>query len=103
MIPDATAAADLAATLEAENAFDLANCQHQVRASTLIIAGGGDRFYSPELFTATAALIPNSQLRVFPRRGHITVTSDQRAQATIAGFLAHPDPRDPGSPDLTAN
>lgn len=88
MVPDATAAADLAATLEAENAFDLANCGRPIRATTLIIAGGKDRFYNPELLTDTAALIPNSQLQVFPRRGHITVTSDRRAQAMIAGFLA---------------
>jgi pimeloyl-ACP methyl ester carboxylesterase len=86
LIADPVAAADLAATLEAEDGFDLARCE-PIEATTLLIAGGRDRFYSPDLFTATAALIPNSQLRLFPRRGHITVATDRRARATAVGFL----------------
>jgi pimeloyl-ACP methyl ester carboxylesterase len=76
VIPTALAAADLAATIEAEDAFDLAACEHPIQARTLIIAGGRDRFYSADLFRETAALIPNSQLRVFPRRGHVGVIND---------------------------
>jgi pimeloyl-ACP methyl ester carboxylesterase len=81
-------AADLIATIGAEDGFDLAACEHPVQARTLIIAGGRDRFYSPGLFEETAALIPRSQLQLYPRRGHITVTRDQRATANLAGFLA---------------
>lgn len=88
VLGDATAVADLAGTLEAEDGFDLARCSHAIAAPTLIVAGGRDRFYSGELFAETAALIPTSHLRVFARRGHITVAGDPRAQATIAGFLS---------------
>jgi pimeloyl-ACP methyl ester carboxylesterase len=86
-IPTGGAAADLAATIEAEDSFDLAACEHAIQARTLIIGGGKDRFYGIDLFRETAALIPHSQLQMFPRRGHISVISDRRAQATIAGFL----------------
>lgn len=88
VVVDAAAAADLAATLEAEDGFDLAQCSKAIQAPTLIVAGGRDRYYSRELFAETAALIPNSQLRLFGRRGHMTVMNDPRAQATVAGFLS---------------
>jgi pimeloyl-ACP methyl ester carboxylesterase len=87
----AEAISDLAATIEAEDGFDLATCQNAIQARTLIIGGGKDRYYSAEQFSETAALIPHSQLQVFPQRGHISVSSDRRARAMIAGFLLAPD------------
>lgn len=81
-----TAAADLAVTVEAEDAFDLAG-RPTIQAPTLIVAGGRDRFYGPALFVETARLIPNRRLAVFPGRGHVGVVADRRARATIAGFL----------------
>jgi pimeloyl-ACP methyl ester carboxylesterase len=90
VVTSASAAADLAATLEAEDGFDLAACERPIEAKTLIIGGGRDRFYSADLFAETAALIPGSILRLFPRHGHIGVTGDGRAQAMLAGFLTAP-------------
>ena len=87
MVRTPPARADLLATLDAEDEFDLATCAGTIEATTLIVAGGRDRFYSPELFTETAALIPGSRLSVFDRRGHISVAQDRRALAQIAGFL----------------
>ncbi|MDQ2748697.1 MAG: alpha/beta hydrolase [Actinomycetota bacterium] len=89
---------DLAATIAAEDGFDLAKCHTQIQAPTLIIAGGRDRFYSPALFTETAQLIPNSQLRLFPHRGHLTVTRDRAALAALVGFLTWPVTADPDEP-----
>jgi pimeloyl-ACP methyl ester carboxylesterase len=80
--------ADMATTIEAEDAFDLARLP-AITAPTLIIAGGRDRFYSRALFEETAALISGSRLEVFERRGHITVLSWPRALATARGFLDH--------------
>ena len=82
-----TAPDDLAVTIEAEDGFDLATCARPIRADTLIVAGGRDRFYGRGLFEETAALIPGSELRIFPRRGHIGVTRDPAARAAIAAFL----------------
>ncbi len=81
------AAEDIAVTLEAEDGFDLAECEQRVEAKTLIVAGGRDRYYSPELFEHTAGLIPDSDLRVYEKRGHLGVLREQRAMSAIAAFL----------------
>src|SRR4051794_34001875 len=47
--------ADMATTIEVEDAFDLATCQSPIRAPTLILAGGADRFYGRELFVEPRA------------------------------------------------
>jgi pimeloyl-ACP methyl ester carboxylesterase len=83
--------ADMATTIEAEDAFDLATCRSPIRAPTLILAGGADRFYSPELFAETARLIPGSRLRVFERRGHVTVARHPEWSREIERFIAEGD------------
>ena len=83
--------ADLATTIEAEDAFDLATSRSPIRAPTLILAAGADRFYSPELFAETARLIPAGRLRVFERRGHITVTMHPEWAGEIERFIAESD------------
>jgi len=83
--------ADMATTIEAEDAFDLATCRSPIRAPTLILAGSADRFYSPELFAETARLIPGSRLRVFEGRGHITVARHPEWSREIDRFIAEAD------------
>ncbi len=83
--------ADMATTIEAEDAFDLAKCRSPIRAPTLILAGSADRFYSPELFAETARLIPGSRLRVFERRGHVTVARHPEWSREIEHFIAEGD------------
>ncbi len=82
---------DMATTIEAEDAFDLATCGSPIRAPTLILVGSEDRFYSPELFAETAGLIPGSRLRVFERRGDITVTTHREWSSEIECFIADGD------------
>jgi pimeloyl-ACP methyl ester carboxylesterase len=79
--------ADMATTIEAEDAFDLARCRNPISAPTLILAGGKDPFYSPALFAETARLIPSSRLRVFAARGHITVTTHPETTTEVQRFL----------------
>jgi pimeloyl-ACP methyl ester carboxylesterase len=78
---------DMATVIEAEDEFDLARLP-TVRAPTLLVGGGRDRFYDGELFEHTARLIPGCVLQMHPKRGHVTVLSDPRAVAQIRGFLA---------------
>ncbi|HUA72472.1 MAG TPA: alpha/beta fold hydrolase [Solirubrobacteraceae bacterium] len=78
---------DMATTIEAEDEFDLARCP-TIRSRTLLIAGGRDRFYEPELFEETARLIPGCRLSLHPGRGHITVTATPRTVAEALGFLS---------------
>jgi pimeloyl-ACP methyl ester carboxylesterase len=77
---------DMATTIEAEDEFDLAACP-TVRSPTLLIAGGRDRFYEPELFDETARLIPGCRLSLQTERGHMTVTGTPRTIAEALGFL----------------
>ena len=58
-----------------------------MRSPTLLIAGGRDRFYEPELFEETARLIPGCRLSLHPERGHVTVIGSPRAIAEALGFL----------------
>ena len=88
VIKNFAVAADLAATIAAEDGFDLAKCSGQIQAETLIIAGERDRLYGSAVFRETAALIPNSQLRLLPKRGHIGATRDRHALAQLAGFVS---------------
>ena len=79
--------ADMATTIEAEDAFDLAACP-EITAPTRILAGSEDRFYSPELFAETARLIPGSSLRVLEGRGHVTVSRHPEWAGEIERFVA---------------
>lgn len=83
--------ADMARTIEAEDGFDLSSCANPVRAPTLILAGYEDRFYGVDLFTETARLIPNSRLRLFDGRGHLTVSADPELAVEVEHFLASTD------------
>lgn len=86
IITNPQAAGDLATTLEAEDQFDLARCP-QIQAPTLIVGGGRDRFYTTQQFLETAALIPQSQVHVESRSGHMSVANSDRVQEVIAAFL----------------
>ena len=79
--------ADMATTIEAEDAFDLAHCP-PIQAPTLIVAGEQDRFYSHALFEETNRLIPASRLMLVPGRGHATVLFDAAYRREAPDFVA---------------
>jgi pimeloyl-ACP methyl ester carboxylesterase len=62
--------ADILATIHAEDGLDLSGRLHEISAPTLVIGGDRDAFYSPELFTETAAQIPHGRLLLYRGRGH---------------------------------
>ena len=88
LVRDARELDDMATTIEAEDAFDLATCTTPIAAPTLIVAGRDDRFYGPQLFEETARLIPRSELHLLPGRGHVSVTRDRRLRQALGAFLA---------------
>lgn len=88
LFPDRGGLDDMATTIEAEDRFDLARCSAAIRAPTLIVAGEEDRFYSPELFAETAALIPGGRLVLLPGKGHTTALADPRTVPEALRFLA---------------
>jgi pimeloyl-ACP methyl ester carboxylesterase len=77
---------DMATMAEAEDDFDLTRLP-TIQAPTLILGGERDRYYGPELFAETAALIPRSRVVIRPRRGHVSVLWSPRSRAEIHGFL----------------
>jgi pimeloyl-ACP methyl ester carboxylesterase len=91
LAPGADDLAAMATTIEAEDGFDLATCGSPIRAPTLILAGGADHWYTPELFAETARLIPGSRLRVFERRGHVAVIRHPEWSREIERFLGEGD------------
>lgn len=87
LIADEQGLADMATTIEAEDAFDLARCG-PIPAPALLLAGDDDRFYTPALFEETARLLPNGRLTLFAGRGHVTVTQDPLFDGEVRSFLS---------------
>lgn len=77
---------DMASMAEAEDDFDL-SALPRIEAPTLLVGGGRDRYYGPDLFEETAALIPGCQVEIRAGLGHITVMWHPRTLARIRLFL----------------
>lgn len=92
---------DMATMAEAEDEFDLAQLP-TIQAPTLILGGERDRYYGPELFAETAALIPHSRVVTRPRRGHVSVLWSPRLRAEIHGFLSAGVSSDPAQAETVA-
>jgi pimeloyl-ACP methyl ester carboxylesterase len=82
---------DMLVTVAAEDAFDACPELHRITASTLLVAGGRDRFYSPELFRETAERIPNARLALYQDKGRAGVLIHRPAFREIVAFLRADD------------
>ena len=82
---------DMLVTVAAEDTFDACPQLHRITAPTLLVAGGRDRYYSPELFRQTAELIPHGRLRLYPDKGHAGVLTHKPAIREIVAFLRADD------------
>jgi pimeloyl-ACP methyl ester carboxylesterase len=91
---------DMMATIHAEDAFNLRDRLHEISAATLVVGGERDAFYSEQLFTETAALIPNGRLLVYEGKGHLATSANRRTLIPdVFGFLDGPPPGgEAGSP-----
>jgi pimeloyl-ACP methyl ester carboxylesterase len=79
---------DMLVTVAAEDVFDACPQLHRIAAPTLLVAGGRDRFYTPELFRETAERIPGARLLLYPGKGHAGVMTHRPALREIIAFLA---------------
>jgi len=79
--------ADMIATIEAEDSFDVGERLDEISAPTLVVGGGRDRFYPPELFRETADRIPNARLRLYEDRAHGGTFADRRFGRDVVAFL----------------
>lgn len=87
IFPSHQAALDLAATLRAEDAFDISRYP-TITAPTLIVGGADDAYYPTEMFERTAELIPGSMLHIEPGRGHVAALGDAHIQQIVLTFLS---------------
>ena len=78
---------DMIATIEAEDVFDVGERLIEISAPSLVIGGGRDRFYPPELFRETASRIPNARLILYENRAHGGTFSDRRFGRDVVAFL----------------
>jgi pimeloyl-ACP methyl ester carboxylesterase len=78
---------DMLVTVAAEDSFDAAPELHRITAPTLLVAGGRDRFYTPELFGETADRISGARLALYQRKGHAGVITHRPAIREIIAFL----------------
>ncbi len=79
---------DMLATIYAEVGFDVTSQLNQIRAPSLLIAGGRDRAFPIDLMRATASGIPQCRLIVYPRAGHLGTMMNRRFGRDIATFLS---------------
>jgi pimeloyl-ACP methyl ester carboxylesterase len=82
---------DMLVTVAAEDSFDASPQLHRITAPTLLVAGGRDRFYSPELFRETAERIPKAHLRLYQGKGHAGVLTHKPAIRETVDFLRAED------------
>ena len=78
---------DMIATIMAEDTFDIGERLGEIRAPTLVIGGGRDRFYPTELFRETAERIPGARLILYESRAHGGTFADRRFGRDVVAFL----------------
>ncbi len=59
----------------------------EISAPTLVVGGGRDRFYPPELFRETANGIPDARLVLYQDRAHGGTFADRRFGRDVVAFL----------------
>ncbi|MER7756573.1 alpha/beta hydrolase [Kitasatospora sp. NPDC097643] len=75
---------DVKAMLLAEDAFDVRDRLAAVTAPTLLVCGGRDHMWPPEMFHETAAGIPGARLTCYPKRGHNLLAAPEFSTDVLA-------------------
>ena len=79
--------ADMLITIAAEDGFDAEPDLHRVQATTLVLGGTADPFYSEDLFRRTATAIPDGRAVIFPGKGHLYAATSKTAASIALGFI----------------
>ncbi|WP_223694196.1 alpha/beta fold hydrolase [Leifsonia poae] len=87
IVPQPDDPESLIALVRAEDAYDVLDGLHRVTAPTLILSGGRDVFYPPEVGRETARRLPRATHIVYPGRPHGGVPLHPHFAGDIAGFL----------------
>ena len=79
--------ADMVATIEAEDAFDVSDRLDAVAAPTLVVGGTRDGFYSVDLFRQTADGVRDGRLELLDGKGHVASVAGSAAPRIIHDFV----------------
>jgi pimeloyl-ACP methyl ester carboxylesterase len=80
--------ADVRTEVAAELAFDSRAVLPAVRVPVLLVSGGRDRFFPPDVIEQTAALIPDATVVRYARKGHLGTGTDTRVARDVLAFVA---------------
>jgi len=78
------------ATIDAECEFDVRTRLREITAPALVIGGGRDRAFPPDLVRETASGIPNARLVIYPGSGHLGALLHPRFGRDVSEFLNAP-------------
>ena len=93
MLPHHEAAlGDALVEVEAERACDARPLLPRIEAPTLVLAGDRDRIFPFDDVLAAARLVPDSEVRRFPGRGHVAMASSPRVSGEVLSFAARRGP-----------
>lgn len=83
-----TSGRDASNLMEAEDGFDIRHDLERITAPTLLIGGGRDGFYSPDLLAETADAIADADHVSLRWKGHLSAIAEPRVRELIRDFLA---------------
>lgn len=78
---------DMLVTMDAEDLFDVSDQLDRITAPTLVIGGGKDIGYSPELFEQTAAGVKDGRAHIYPDWGHNRTCMSSTTTNMMLGFM----------------
>jgi pimeloyl-ACP methyl ester carboxylesterase len=82
-------AEDVLTEVRAEVAFDSRPVLGQISRPVLLVCGGSDRFFPPDVASETAGLIPDCTLLWYEGKGHLRVAASGRLARDILAFVGH--------------
>jgi len=79
--------ADMLATIQAEDPFDVTDRLGEIRVPVLVLGGALDHFYDDgRVFAETAAGIAGARLILYPGKGHLASNGRRAARDAVAFF-----------------
>jgi pimeloyl-ACP methyl ester carboxylesterase len=79
--------ADMQATIQAEDRFDLTGRLPGMSTPTLVVGGERDRFYGADAFRRTAAGLPHGRLLMRPDQGHVGALTSAGSASAVVDWL----------------
>lgn len=80
--------ADMLATIQAEDAFDLTDRLGEIRVPVLVLGGALDHFYDDgRVLAETAAGIEGARLVLYPGKGHLASNARRAARDAVAFLI----------------